>query len=283
MIDTTFLSQLNRFNIIIRKKVTSSYTGSRRSEAKGHGNIIKDYRMYTPGDDIRRIDWKIFARTDHLYVKQYEEEKNLMSHIIIDKSSSMGFGAPTTKFEYASMIGVGFAFLALKENEKFKLSTFSDDYESLQPRKGMGQLASIVEHLNRVKPKGKTLLDKTLFRYRSELHSKSMITLISDFLMPINEIKEGLRVIAKHEVNVVMVLHPDEINFPIDGDYRLHDSETNSVLKVSISPSMRAEYMKRLKEHMLNVEDECRKLGIKFALGTTDKPVFDLFYEIIEG
>ena len=126
-IDVSFLSQLDRFNLVIKKRVTSNYTGPRKSVALGRGLLFKEHRIYAPGDDIRAIDWKVYARTDDLYVKMYEEEKNLIVHIIVDYSASMNFGKPINKFDYASMLGVGFAYLAMKENEKFQFSTFSDD------------------------------------------------------------------------------------------------------------------------------------------------------------
>ena len=119
-IDTGFLSQLDRFSLVVHKRVTSNYTGPKRSIAFGRGLVFKEHRIYAPGDDIRSIDWKVFARTDHLYVKTYEEERNLTVHTIVDCSASMNFGKTITKFDYASMLGVGFAYLAMKENEKFQ-------------------------------------------------------------------------------------------------------------------------------------------------------------------
>src|SRR3989338_4048340 len=108
MITTSFLDQLTRFNLVVNKRVTSNLIGSKKSVAAGRGLTFKDYRIYAPGDDIRLIDWKVFARTDNLYIKVHEEERNLTVHILIDKSASMDFGKPVSKFDYASMIGVGF-------------------------------------------------------------------------------------------------------------------------------------------------------------------------------
>ena len=120
MITTDFLDQLNRFQLVINKRVTSSYMGPRRSIATGRGLTFKEHRQYAPGDDIRLIDWRVFARTDDLYIKTYEEERNLTVHSIIDSSASMGFGKPVSKFDFASMLGLGFAYLSMRENEKFQ-------------------------------------------------------------------------------------------------------------------------------------------------------------------
>ncbi|MBI2130327.1 DUF58 domain-containing protein [Candidatus Woesearchaeota archaeon] len=154
MINANFLDQLSRFHLVISKRVTSTLAGPRKSLSAGRGLTFKDYRIYAPGDDIRLIDWKVFARTDHLYIKSYEEEKNLTVHIIMDASASMGFGKPVSKFDYAAMIGVGFGYLALRDNEKFMFSTFSEGLEIFQPRRGMSQLAHMIEHINGIKLKG---------------------------------------------------------------------------------------------------------------------------------
>ena len=101
---------------------------------------FKDYRIYAPGDDIRMIDWKVYARTDNHFIKVQEEEKNLTVHILIDKSASMDFGKPVSKFDYAAMIGVGFGYLAMRDNEKFQFSTFAEDLNVFQPKGGWGTL-----------------------------------------------------------------------------------------------------------------------------------------------
>jgi len=145
MIDTSFLDGLARFNLIVRKRVTSNYSGPRRSIAQGRGMVFKDHRIYAPGDDFRAIDWRVFARTDDLMVKNYEEEKNLIVHVLVDSSSSMNFG---NKFNYAAMLGVGYAYLAMKNNDKFQFSTFSDDVDLFQPKKGMSHLMAMIDYLN---------------------------------------------------------------------------------------------------------------------------------------
>src|SRR3989338_6806523 len=154
MIKTDFLNQLDRFHLVVKKRVTSNYVGPRKSAATGRGLAFKEHRIYAPGDDIRLIDWRVFARTDNLYIKTFEEERNLTAHVIMDSSASMGFGSPITKFDYAAMLGVGFGYLAMRENEKLQFSTFNEKLEVFQSRRGMSQLASIVFHLNSTKTEG---------------------------------------------------------------------------------------------------------------------------------
>lgn len=281
MIDTEFLRQLNRFNLIIKKRITSNYSGARRSMAHGKGIILKEHRIYVPGDDFRAIDWRIYARTDDLHVKQYEEERSLVVHTIVDSSASMNFGSNVKKFDFASMIGVGFAHLAIKENEKMQFATFSDKLEFFKSRRGMRQLISMVDYLNAMKPKGKGNFKDVMQLYRKTIGSKSMIVLISDFLYDIDEIKEGLLMLKKHNLNVIQVLDKTERKLNMVGDFKLFDSETKDRMRTYISPRLIAEYQHQLDSHIAKVEDTCNKMGAKFHSLTTDVPIFDAFYRIL--
>src|SRR3989338_7101618 len=178
MIKTDFLDQLDRFHLVVKKRVTSNYTGPRRSIATGRGLTFKDHRMYAPGDDIRLIDWKVFARTDDLYIKTFEEERNLTAHIIMDASASIGFGKPISKFDYAAMIGVGFGYVAMRENEKFQFSTFSESLDVFQPRRGMSQLASMVFYLNQIKTQGYSKFLDAMVQYKKVVGSRALLVLI---------------------------------------------------------------------------------------------------------
>ena len=282
MIDTSFLNQLDKFNLIVKKRVTSNYTGPRRSIAQGRGLVFKDYRPYSQGDDFRAIDWKIYAKTDELYVKNYEEERNLVVHVIVDYSASMNFGKPISKFDYASMLGVGFAYMALKENEKFMFSTFSDDISVFQPKRGASQLMSMVHHLNSLKTSGVSKLYDAIAKYKKLIGSRAMIVLISDFLIDIDEIKQALYNLGRHEIKVVQVLDPVEKNLELKGDFNLKDSETGQRLRTNISPRMQLQYKKMLDSHSAQIESTCNKLGIGFHQITTDTSIFDAFYKVLE-
>ena len=205
-IDTSFLDHLNKFSLIVNKRVTSVYSGQKLSTAAGRGISFRDHRIYSFGDDFRSIDWKVFARTDDLYIKNFEEERNLNVHILVDYSASMNFGKPTSKFDYASMIGVGFAYLAMKDNEKFQFATFSDKLDIFQPRKGMPHLASMVEHLNTLKVEGKTDFFTTLSSYKRLIGSRSLIIIISDLLFDPEQIKDALINLGKHDIKLIQVL-----------------------------------------------------------------------------
>ena len=281
MITAEFLEGLSRFSLVVRKRVTSNYIGGRKSIAVGRGVTFKDYRIYAPGDDFRLIDWKVYARTDDLYVKTYEEDRNLVAHIILDVSKSMDYGK-RTKFDFGAMLGVGFAYLAMKENNKFQFSTFSEEIETFHARKGLGQLAQIMQYLNKTQTKGKSNLLDSITQYKKLISGRSLVVLISDFLVPIEEIKEALRTLGKHEVKVIQVLDPTEKNLSVDGDLKLRDSETHSILRTFITRRLRQKYKHELEEHSAEIEKTCDKLGYDFYLLTTDTPIFDAFYRVLQ-
>ena len=281
MINTQFLDQLTRFNLVVNKRVTSTISGPRKSHAAGHGLTFKDYRIYAPGDDIRLIDWKVYARTDNLYLKVHEEEKNLTVHIIIDRSASMDFGKPISKFDYASMIGVGFGYLALRENERFQFSTFADSLEIFQPKRGMSHLAAMVHHLNSTKPKGYSKIADTIRQYKKVIGSRSMLVIASDFLVSIDEIREAFYMLGDHEIKIIQVLDRTEKELKMEGDMKLIDSETKGMMRTFISPRMRMEYQQQLDAHCAKIEEVCNKLGIQYNLAITDTSIFDTFYKIL--
>jgi len=282
MINTDFLDQLDRFHLVVKKRVTSSYMGPRKSLATGRGLTFKEHRIYSPGDDIRLIDWKVFARTDDLYIKTFEEERNLTAHIIMDSSASMGFGKPISKFDYASMLGVGFAYLAMRDNEKFQFSTFSESLDVFQSRRGMSHIASMVFHLNNTKTQGFSKILNAMIQYKKIVGSRSMLVLLSDFLVDIDEVVETLYNLGDHEIKVIQVLDPIEKALKYSGDFKLIDSETNSMLRTYISPRLRVQYQQMLDNHAAKIEDTCNKLGIHFFQLTTDTPIFDAFYRVLE-
>ena len=282
MISTDFLDQLDRFHLVVKKRVTSTYTGPRKSIAAGRGLTFKDHRIYSPGEDIRLIDWKVFARTDNLYIKTFEEERNLTAHIIMDVSGSMGFGKPISKFDYAAMLGVGFAYLAMKENEKFQFSTFSEDIEVFQPRRGMSQLASMVFHLNNSKTNGNSKLMDAMVQYKKVIGGRSLLVLVSDFLIDAKEVIEALYTLGDHEIKIIQVLDPIEKDLRYSGDFKLIDSESKSMLRTYISPRLRVEYQQMLDSHSIRIEEVCNRLGIHFHQITTDTPIFDAFYKVLE-
>lgn len=281
-IDISFLPRLNRLSLLVKKRITSQMAGSRPSIAKGRGLTITDYRPYVKGDDLRFIDWRLYARTDKDYIKLYEEDRSLTVHIILDSSTSMDFGNKVTKFEYGAMLGLASAYLALHKNDKFVFSTFAEDLTFLRPHKGTSQLVSIVDNLKQVKVKGESRFEYSMRRYKELIHSRSIVIVISDFLMNAEEVRKGLmRLGNKNEIKIIQVLDREEVDLKIEGDVNLHDAESNTVLRTYISKKLRQTYQGKLNQHTLELQDVCSKAGASFHQVITDVDIFENFYRII--
>ncbi|MCL2550445.1 MAG: DUF58 domain-containing protein, partial [Methanimicrococcus sp.] len=127
-IDIEFLRQLDRYNMAVKKRVSTVYAGNRPSTRIGKGIDTVGYREYYPGDEMKDIDWKAYSRTEKLYVRQFEEEKTLTAHILLDASKSMDYpDRATTKYEYAAMLALGVAYTVSRKNDKFAISTFNEN------------------------------------------------------------------------------------------------------------------------------------------------------------
>jgi uncharacterized protein (DUF58 family) len=282
-IDISFLKELGRFNIVLKRRVLSKYQGERQSHAEGQGLVFSDYKDYVPGDDFRTVDWKVYARTDKFFIKRFEEERNMTVHIVVDSSASMDYGRKITKFDYASMIGLGFAYMALKNNEKFNFSTFSDSLNYLKARKGWNQLLNILSLLEKLKISGKSELGKSFDEYKKYVRSKSFIVIISDFLYNLDEIKEVLARFTKHEVIVIQVLDPEERRLALYGDVILEDSELHNKLRTFISNRLIGNYRNKIEAHITAIKDVCEHLDHDFISVTTDTPIFDTFYAVLRA
>ena len=283
MIDTSFLSQLKRFQLIISKKVTSSFHGGRKSSNVGQGLIVNDFRPYVAGDDYRAIDWKIYARSDEFFIKRFEEERNLTSHVILDVSKSMDYGTKTKKFEYAAMLTLGFAYLSSRNNEKFNLTLVSDKTEYMREKRGSSKILTMLNYFNKVKCKGIIDFHRELKKYKKSIKSKSLVIIISDFLFDLEEIKNTLYLFKNHEVKVIQILDKSETNFDVYGSLVLEDSETGKKMETYMSERKRQEYREELYNHIMKVEEETASIGGKFFLFSTEQPIFDAFYKIINN
>ena len=282
MIDTSFLTQLKKFRLIIERKVNSNYQGERKSLAAGSGLSLRDYITYTPGDDFRKIDWRVFARTDKLYIRRYEEERNLTIHILLDYSGSMNYGGKFKKSDYAAMLGMGFAYMALANNERFVMSTFAEKLERYRPRKGRRQLASMVEYLNNKKAEGRTNFEASLVQYhKKQISSRSMVFVISDFLYDTEEIKRALIRYKDHKVVLIQVLDPTEMSLDLEGDYNLIDSESKDQVRTHISPYVKTQYSEALAEHSAKIKNVANELKAQYYQVSSGDNIFDSFYKIL--
>jgi len=281
-IDVDFFRQLDRFTFMVRKKVSTAYAGSRRSTHSGKGLDTVGYREYNRGDELKSIDWKAYARIEKLYVRQFEEDKSLTTHILLDASNSMDYAsADTTKYEYATMLAAGFAYLVTKDNDKFAISTFADDVNIARARRGRKYLLQTIERLEDVKLGGKTGIDEITTQYGKAIKSRSLIIIISDFLDDFESIESAIYRFSYHDLILVQVLDPTERNLKVHGHSKLVDLETDVNLDTYVSDSFKDEYQEKLEEHINRIQDACSRVGAEFYTFTTDIPIFDAFLHTI--
>ncbi|KXS42664.1 MAG: hypothetical protein AWU59_1538 [Methanolobus sp. T82-4] len=281
-IDVDFFRQLDRFTFMVRKKVSTAYAGSRRSNHSGKGLDTVGYREYNRGDELKSIDWKAYARIEKLYVRQFEEDKSLTTHILLDASNSMNYASgDTTKYEYATMLAAGFAYLVTKDNDKFAISTFADDVNIARARRGRKYLLQTIERLEDVKLGGKTGIDEITTQYGKAIKSRSLIIIISDFLDDFESIESAIYRFSYHDLILVQVLDPTERNLKVHGHSKLVDLETDVNLDTYVSDSFKDEYQEKLEEHINRIQGACSRVGAEFYTFNTDIPIFDAFLHTI--
>ncbi|WP_406669845.1 DUF58 domain-containing protein [Methanolobus sp. ZRKC4] len=281
-IDVDFFRQLDRFTFMVRKKVSTAYAGSRRSIHSGRGLDTVGYREYNQGDELKSIDWKAYARSEKLYVRQFEEDKSLTTHILLDASNSMDYASEdTTKFEYATMLAAGFAYLVTKDNDKFAISTFAENVDITKPRRGRKYLLRAIERLETAKAGGKTAIDECTILYGKAIKSRSLIIIISDFLDDFTAIESAINRFSYHDLILVQVLDRTESALTIHGHSRLVDLESGVKLDTYISEDLKTEYQEKLTSHINQIKDNCGKVGAEFYTFTSDIPIFDAFLNTI--
>ena len=286
VIDPSFIEQLKKLNITTKRRVVNVYMGSRPSIRQGRGIEIADYREYYPGDDFRSIDWRVYARTERLYIRRFEEEKDLILHLLLDSSASMDFAVSgiMRKFDYAGSIAAGFAYLALNKNEKFAFALFSDRIrEVMQARKSTFHFFKLVDLINSSPQSGKTNLKKCVDQYTNLIKARSFIIVISDFIEPIESLEYGIYKIAKYskEAILVQILDPGEINLQWRDDIKFEDMETSETERTFLSPEFKREYSEKLEQHIFEIGEICNDTGVDFFSVTTNMPLFDAFVEIL--
>ncbi|WNY28210.1 hypothetical protein MmiEs2_03940 [Methanimicrococcus stummii] len=281
--DIEFLRQLDRYNMAIRKRVSTVYAGNRPSTRIGKGIDTVGYREYYPGDEMKDIDWKAYSRTEKLYVRQFEEEKTLTAHILLDASKSMDFpDGATKKYEYAAMMALGVAYTVSRKNDKFAISTFNENIDINAPKRGMRYLLELTDRLASRELEGATDLDACTYKYEKLIKSRSLVVIVSDFMEDLHHIESSVLRLSGNDLILIQVLDPFEKSLPIKGDSRFFDMETGDEMKTYLSDSFRTNYFKELDNHNAAIDRICKKTGAKFYSFTTDAPVFDSFLQIID-
>mgnify|MGYP000064615000 CR=1 FL=1 len=187
----------------------------------------------------------MYARSEKLYVRQFEEDKSLTTHILLDSSKSMDYSSnKVSKFEFAAMLAAGFAYLVTKDNDKFAISTFAENVDITKPRRGRQHRLRTLELLEDTELYVKTAINESIINYGRMIRSRSLVVIISDFMDDLESINAAVRRLADHDLILVQVLDPAESDLKVHGHSSLLDLEPEAELKTHNSKQVKTEYQK---------------------------------------
>ena len=249
-LDPEVLARLSRLDIKARLVVEGFMSGLHSSPYKGFSQEFADYRQYMPGDEPKRIDWKVYGRNDRFYIKEYQEETNLRCYILLDKSGSMGFGEKISKLEYAKYLSASLAYMLFKQKDSVGIATFDKRIEEIiPPSVKKSNFIEILKIIDKAHPSGETSLSNMLYQLAQKTRKRGLIILISDLLDEPSVVIKALRSFRyrKHEILVFHIIDSKEYEFSFDKAALFHDLEDGS--EMVIEPSMiRASYQKKFKD-----------------------------------
>lgn len=275
-IDPAALMRIKSMQLRARVVVEGFLSGLHRSPYHGFSVEFTEYRQYTPGDDLRYLDWKLFARSDRYYLKRYEDETNLRSWLLVDLSRSMGYGTLAyDKAEYAKTAAATIAYFLNLQRDAIGLVTFDETIrEYLPPRFRPGHLHRLMMCLEHAPAGTATDLAKPLEQVAKTASKRGIVMLLSDLLAPLETIDTQLNYLRTrgHEVVVMRVVDPAEVEFPFQEASLFHDVESGRELYIDPQVA-RERYRQRFDEHAAGIAMTCNKLGIDLMQLRTDQPL----------
>jgi uncharacterized protein (DUF58 family) len=270
------IERIGRLEVRARHIVEGLLSGMHRSPYFGQSVEFLQHRQYVPGDDLRRVDWKVWAKQDRLYVKQYEEDTNLRCCLLVDVSESMAYGSgPLTKCDYAITAAAALAYLLLRQQDAVGCAVFDERIrQSIPIRTSTSHLATIVRALEPREPQSKTRLHEVLARVAETYPRRGMMILISDLLVAPDDVHQGLRLLRQlgHDVLVLHVLDDDELDFPFARPARFEGLETDDQLTCN-PRALRDGYLKALDEFLATLRHGCARDNVDYALIRTSMPL----------
>ncbi|MGE0825858.1 MAG: DUF58 domain-containing protein [Candidatus Binatia bacterium] len=270
-----FLAGLETLRIRARRQFLGSRPGGHLSPRRGAGLEFADYRRYTPGDDLRYIDWKLYSRTDRLYIKLFQEEEELYTYVFLDLSASMAYPARNDKYESARDLALALAYVVLANDDAVKLHALSSDMsgEATPFFRGRPRLLDLAAFLHSRPPAGNAETPTTLARHLQAVRRPGKAIWISDFLFPASGYQAGLNLLraANFDMAVIQILGKEEIDPPVFSQgAQMVDSESGETLLIRFDAAAKTEYLRRLDTHNRALRSACHQMGVHYARFTTD-------------
>jgi uncharacterized protein (DUF58 family) len=281
-LDPAVLGSISSLDLVARTVVDGFVAGLHRSPDFGFSQEFAEYRAYTPGDDLRHVDWNLFARTERCYLKRYRGETNSQLTILLDASNSMNYtsgkagSAQPSKMDYARFVAASLFYLAIhNQRDAAGLIVFDDEVRDyIRPSTRQGQLHRLLAGLEQAEPRARTDFTKPLLHFQELLHRRGIVIVVSDFYEAPEAIVRTIEPLRFHGNEVVLfhVLDPQEIKPDLRGPAILVDLETSQRLEV-IPEYARNEYRRKVDAHIEQLSNRARGAGIDYHLLVTDQPL----------
>ena len=279
---------MGNLELVARSVVEGFLIGLHRSPHRGFSVEFAENRPYVSGDDIRHVDWRMYARSDRYYIKQYEEETNLRAYLAVDTSLSMDWtsepGRLLSKLEYARLLSASLAYLLLRQGDAVGLLAFDDRIRHrVPPRATRRHLSTVLRSLALMNGSGSTDAGGAMREVALRMQRRGLVVLLSDLLVDPDETLRALHFLRhrRHEVIVFHLMDPGERDLPQAGDAVFFDPEGMSELR-SDSAALRPEYRRAVAEAVRTWRLECRRMGADYHLFTTDTPLGAALGEYLE-
>ncbi|MCX6173400.1 MAG: DUF58 domain-containing protein [Ignavibacteriales bacterium] len=275
-LDPVVISKLKTLELKARMVVEGFKVGLHRSPYHGFSVEFSEHRPYMQGDALKNVDWKVFAKSEKYYIKQFEEETNLISHIFVDASKSMQFkhSGKVSKIDYATILAAALAYVMIDQQDSVGLAIYSDKIHTyLPPKSNRVYLKTLLSALNQIQPGGTTTTSKCLDSVAEKIKKRGLTIIISDFFDDMNSVLTALKHIhyKKNEVIVFQILDPIEKSFGFDRDSVFVDLETNEQMTTQPHQIQRA-YQEAMNEYLNKLKKECLNFGIEYNLIDTSQP-----------
>jgi uncharacterized protein (DUF58 family) len=281
-LDPKVLARIDDLELVARFVVEGFISGLHRSPHLGFSTDFAEHRQYMPGDDTRHMDWRVFARTDRLYIKNYEADTNANFLVILDVSGSMGYGTSgLTKLEYAKYLGACLAYFSHRQRDRIGLVTVDSDIVDFVPPSAK-HLNQVLHGLDRAKAKGRGSLAMPLLKVSESQHRRSILLLLSDLYEPADKIRDALGPLrdAGHDLVVMHLLDPAELNFTFDAAGTFEDLESGERIPV-VPGRLRTRYTELIRDHLVAVEKLLGEGRIDYLMVDTSKPIDEVLFQYL--
>jgi uncharacterized protein (DUF58 family) len=275
-LDPEILSSIGSLEIVARQVVEGLRIGLHRSPVRGISSEFTAYRQYVPGDEVRQIDWKAYARFNRYYIKQFDAETNFVANLLVDGSESMTYGSgKISKLEYAKYLAASMAYLTVDQGDSVGVGMFDGALQNyIQPKSNLGILTDISGEMEKLEPQPRTNVGAVLHEFANRMSQRGFVMLFSDLFDNTEEFISGLNHLRFGGHNVVLfhVLDRYEIEFPLNGMWKFVGLEGEGEL-VTQPARVRENYLKEFEEFVREIKSACDRAEVDYVMVNTSDPV----------